>query len=381
MSLKRIFSVSVLIIMLFVSKVHAEKWKSLNFTNDIETGLAQLEKHCVIYEIESADVLWSNNLNSIDDIKPGSVIYLPTDQAEMVAIWQHQGAWKPTALVPVTSAAAANKVKTPKKNNNSKSPARAIQQMAAQQKNNPPQISPANAIQDAVLSANNNKKKEPEIKGLMDSVIISEADGKKVKGPVRLVLSGDKVELIQMPQNFVKTPSLDDLHAPFGTPRDYLPKYTPLPKIKNNRNTQTPAQNNLNGKMLWPVVGKISSPFGCWRGNHKHAGIDIPMPAGTPIRAARSGVVEITGNNSTMGFRGYGNFVMVDHGGGMKTFYAHCQSVAVSKGQKVMQGQIVGYVGSTGRSTANHLHFEVRVNNSKVDPVPYLAGNVSLANK
>ena len=369
---------SILLGLLLTSKLHAEKWNCLEFNQNIEIGLAALEKHCVIYGIDSADVLWSNNL-SIDDVKPGTVIFLPTNQAEMVAIWQHQGAWKPTALVPITSAAAANKVKTPKKNNNS--PARAIQQMAAQQKNNPDKTSPKNAIQDTILTANKTPKTQPEIKGLMDSVIISEADGEKIKGPLRLVLSGDKVQLIQMPENFVKTPSIEDLHASFGTPRDYLPKYTPFPK--NNRNTQQqiPAQNNLNGKMLWPVVGKISSPFGCWRGTHKHAGIDIPMPAGTPIRAARSGVVEITGNNSTMGFRGYGNFVMLDHGGGLKTFYAHCQSVAVSKGQKVMQGQIVGYVGSTGRSTANHLHFEVRVNNSKVNPVPYLADNVSLANK
>ena len=70
---------------------------------------------------------------------------------------------------------------------------------------------------------------------------------------------------------------------------------------------------------------------------------------------------------------------MLDHGGNVKTFYAHCQKVAVAEGQKVMQGQIVGYVGSTGRSTANHLHFEVRINDAKVNPVPYLAGNTHLA--
>ena len=112
-----------------------------------------------------------------------------------------------------------------------------------------------------------------------------------------------------------------------------------------------------------------------------HEGIDIPMPAGTPIRAAKNGVVSRTGDNSTMGFRGYGNFVLLDHGSGVQSFYAHCSSVAVREGQRIMQGQIVGYVGCTGRSTANHLHFEVRVNNKKVDPMPYLGGKTHFASK
>ena len=131
---------------------------------------------------------------------------------------------------------------------------------------------------------------------------------------------------------------------------------------------------------MWPVNGKVSSYFGM-RGKRKHEGIDIPMPAGTPIRAARNGVVARTGNNSTMGFRGYGNFVLLDHGNGLQSFYAHCSSVAVVQGQRIMQGQVIGYVGSTGRSTANHLHFEVRVNNAKVNPIPYLGGNAQLASR
>jgi murein DD-endopeptidase MepM/ murein hydrolase activator NlpD len=98
-----------------------------------------------------------------------------------------------------------------------------------------------------------------------------------------------------------------------------------------------------------------------------HEGIDIAAPAGTPIVAAASGTVILAG---WMG--GYGNLVVVDHGGGLSTAYAHMSSFASSVGQAVSQGQVIGYVGSTGHSTGNHLHFEVRVNGAAVDPLGYL---------
>ena len=244
------------------------------------------------------------------------------------------------------------------------------------------QLSPAAVIAqtakpDKILTAK--PKPKSEIPGLMDPIIILSPNGDPTAGPMRLIISGDKVEVVKLPQTAApKKPSVADINTPFTATESgwsYLPHYNMTPKPNNNFTNL----NALNGKMMWPVDGKISSPFGKWRGKHKHEGIDIPMPAGTPIRAARNGVVARTGNNSTMGFRGYGNFVMLDHGGSIKTFYAHCSSVAVVEGQRVMQGQIIGYVGSTGRSTANHLHFEVRVNDSKVNPVPYLAGNTQFA--
>ena len=194
---------------------------------------------------------------------------------------------------------------------------------------------------------------------------------------MRLLIVGDKVEVVRIPDNAVpKTPSVADLDHVFGTTPSYLPYYNMTEKPGNKNYTIN--FRNLSGKMMWPVEGKVSSYFG-QRGGRKHEGIDIPMPEGTPIRAARNGIVARTGNNSTMGFRGYGNFVLLDHGNGLQSFYAHCSKVAVTQGQRIMQGQIVGYVGCTGRSTANHLHFEVRVNNAKVDPMPYLAGNTHLA--
>jgi murein DD-endopeptidase MepM/ murein hydrolase activator NlpD len=118
--------------------------------------------------------------------------------------------------------------------------------------------------------------------------------------------------------------------------------------------------------LIWPVNGPISSGFGPRWGSF-HEGIDIPVPTGTPIRAAASGSVRIAGSNG-----GYGNYTCVDHGGGLSTCYAHQNSIGVSVGQTVAQAQIIGTVGSTGHSTGPHLHFEVRVNGQAVDPLGYL---------
>jgi murein DD-endopeptidase MepM/ murein hydrolase activator NlpD len=98
-----------------------------------------------------------------------------------------------------------------------------------------------------------------------------------------------------------------------------------------------------------------------------HEGIDLGAPEGTPIHAAASGTVIYAG---WMG--GYGNLTVIDHGGGIATAYGHQSSIAVATGQQVTQGEVIGYVGSTGHSTGPHLHFEVRVDGSAVDPLGYL---------
>jgi murein DD-endopeptidase MepM/ murein hydrolase activator NlpD len=123
----------------------------------------------------------------------------------------------------------------------------------------------------------------------------------------------------------------------------------------------TPSASGL----IWPVNGPVVSPFGM-RWGRLHAGIDIAVPYGTPIHAAASGTVIYAG---WMG--GYGNFVIVDHGGGLATGYAHQSSIAVGGGS-VSQGQVIGYVGCTGHCFGPHLHFEVRVNGTPVDPLGYL---------
>ena len=131
---------------------------------------------------------------------------------------------------------------------------------------------------------------------------------------------------------------------------------------------------------MWPLPGynTLSSLFGgrthpVTGKPNNHTGIDIPAPAGTPIKAAKSGVVTTSTYNSS-----YGNYVVVSHSDGTSTLYAHMSRRAASKGQTVSQGQVVGYVGTTGSSTGNHLHFEIRVNGSRVDPVNYFLGSMTL---
>jgi murein DD-endopeptidase MepM/ murein hydrolase activator NlpD len=116
---------------------------------------------------------------------------------------------------------------------------------------------------------------------------------------------------------------------------------------------------------IWPVGGPVVSPFG-WRWGRMHEGVDIAAGYGSPIAAAASGTVIYAG---WMG--GYGNLIIIDHGGGIATAYAHQSSFAVGAGP-VSQGQTIGYIGCTGHCFGPHLHFEVRVNGSAVDPLGYL---------
>jgi peptidoglycan DL-endopeptidase CwlO len=121
-----------------------------------------------------------------------------------------------------------------------------------------------------------------------------------------------------------------------------------------------------SGALIWPASGSISSGFGM-RWGRLHAGIDIPLPEGTGLRAADSGRVVVAG---PMG--GYGNYICIQHGGSLSTCYGHLSSIGVSVGQSVSQGQVIGASGNTGNSTGPHLHFETRVNGNPVDPLGYL---------
>jgi murein DD-endopeptidase MepM/ murein hydrolase activator NlpD len=126
------------------------------------------------------------------------------------------------------------------------------------------------------------------------------------------------------------------------------------------------------GTLHMPVKGRMTSPYGyrihpIYKVRKLHTGIDIAAPSGTAIKAAGDGLVVFAGR-----WGGYGNCVILDHGGGTATLYGHCSRLAVANGGKVTQGQTIAYVGSTGLSTGPHLHFEVRRDGHPVDPMGYL---------
>jgi murein DD-endopeptidase MepM/ murein hydrolase activator NlpD len=124
-----------------------------------------------------------------------------------------------------------------------------------------------------------------------------------------------------------------------------------------------------SGQFIWPVDGAVVSGFGM-RWGRMHEGIDIAVPAGTPIRAAADGTVVLMQSEAESG--GYGNFTCLDHGGGLQTCYAHQSAFAASSGQSVSQGDVIGYVGCTGHCFGDHLHFEVRIGGAPTDPLGYL---------
>lgn len=148
---------------------------------------------------------------------------------------------------------------------------------------------------------------------------------------------------------------------------------------------------NFNGELKWPCPNytRITSYFGNREspgggvGSRNHKGIDLGAPHGSSILAAESGTVITVSNTCRHDYPktastkcscggGYGNYVMVDHGGGLVTLYAHCATINVSKGQKVSKGQTIAGVGCTGYSTGNHLHFGVLLRGTYVNPLPYI---------
>ena len=143
-------------------------------------------------------------------------------------------------------------------------------------------------------------------------------------------------------------------------------------ELMNPDSTRTPT-----GTLQWPlpVAGTITSQFG-----HRvdpitgevsfHTGTDIACAEGTPILAAADGTVTVANGLDSWG-GSYGYYIQIDHGGGLETLYAHCSSICVTTGQQVQAGQVIGFVGHTGRVTGNHLHFEVHINGSRTDAIMF----------
>ena len=145
-------------------------------------------------------------------------------------------------------------------------------------------------------------------------------------------------------------------------------------ELMNPDSTRTPT-----GTLQWPlpVAGTITSPFG-----HRidpltgevssHTGTDIACAEGTPILAAADGIVTVANGLDSWG-GSYGYYIQIDHGGGLETLYAHCSSICVTTGQQVQAGQVIGYVGHTGRATGSHLHLETRANGTRVDSMQFFS--------
>ncbi len=145
---------------------------------------------------------------------------------------------------------------------------------------------------------------------------------------------------------------------------EYKPKvYTGLSAIKDIVGRQKSVKPATGNKMNWPTSGYRLTQYYSWR----HNAVDIADKVGTPIYAADSGVIEYIGWG-----KGYGNQIVIDHGGGKKTRYAHLSKFYCSKGDKVSKGENIGAMGSTGWSTGSHLHFEVMINGTKYNPLNYI---------
>ena len=149
---------------------------------------------------------------------------------------------------------------------------------------------------------------------------------------------------------------------------------TPLGIAADTSLTRVPSLDAENAPNLWPVLGPITSGFGqredpvLGTGEGEfHKGVDIGAPLGTPIHATADGIVLTAGLSN-----GYGREVVVDHGHGVKTLYGHMSGFNVLAGQTVFRGEIIGYVGHSGRTTGNHVHYEVRIRDIAVNPHKYL---------
>lgn len=155
------------------------------------------------------------------------------------------------------------------------------------------------------------------------------------------------------------------IFVPGATRRLPVEIITPLKARLERPSIPYPREKGRKG-FVWPVRGNITSKFGP-RGATFHDGIDISVPEGNPIRAVKKGVVMYSDQ-----LRGYGNLIIIRHSRGFASVYAHNRRNRVRQGQKIARGEVIGEVGSTGRVSGPHLHFEIRKNNVTQDPLYYL---------
>ena len=275
--MKKVFT-GLALVLLLASMVNAgAKWETLSFTEDLQQGFEELTRYCLTKRVAVKDVLWANHTESAD-VKAGTTIYLPANQAELLSIWQHIGAWQPKALVPVNSGIAARRLVEPEQKAEPESvtltaqqPEISLEQVIAQtakheplqtkkqtakknvtvsakqpepiqikqtapakktvasapktakkQKSAPEKVIAQTAKPDKILTAKR-KSSQPEIPGLMDPIIVFSPNGDATNGPMRLIISGDKVEVVKLPQNALpKKPAVADINAPFASSYSYI---------------------------------------------------------------------------------------------------------------------------------------------------------------
>ena len=172
--------------------------------------------------------------------------------------------------------------------------------------------------------------------------------------------------------NGIEDPSRVDVGTPLFIPGARATiAVAPYPAPPPSAHSAPVIRPELSADFLWPVDrGEFMRPFGEPRRHHVHAGVDIRGARGQDILASRDGVVAFCGRTKT----GYGTMVVLDHGDGVQTLYAHAEKVLVKQGDAVRRGQPIALLGRTGNATTEHCHFEIRLENRAVNPMPYLLG-------
>lgn len=215
----------------------------------------------------------------------------------------------------------------------------------------------------------NNLERNPDLLRLGQQLIILPVDG-----VYHTVTKNDTLEKIAKtykvkPEDIIKYP-LNRLEArnPTITVGQKLivpggKKEIPVPQVQIYRGPVPPGAKKGTGRFVWPSSGYLTQGF-----KPLHRAIDISLTTGAPIKAADTGYVVVAGWSDA----GYGNYVVIDHGNGFQTLYAHLSRIFVKPGDVVGQGTIIGHMGSTGRSTGPHLHFEVRKGGIQLNPLSYL---------
>jgi len=193
--------------------------------------------------------------------------------------------------------------------------------------------------------------------------------GQNLKIPSSVVRKQQQTASQKMPLQERALQKVVSLQAIAPRPVLSLPPVLPIPLEENREASRTkmlliPTRTDF----VWPVRGSVVSAYGSKKGGLYNDGINIAAPKGTPVAAAAAGVVAYVGND----LESYGNLVLIRHGGGMMTAYAHLASVRIEKGMTVRKGQVIGSVGATGAVSSSQIHFEIRRGSGTCDPMKYL---------